>query len=394
MRKTIRVGLVGTGFAAGFHYAGLQRVQGIGVEVVGAYSRSADNRSAFCEPRGIKAFDDFATLLDQVDVVDIVTPGYKHEAYAVAAAEAGRHVIIEKPLTGFFGPPGAGADWRGDVHPKADMLAGAMDSVRRIDAATQTGGVKLMYAENWVYAPTVQKEVEILKATGGQILWMQAEESHSGSHSPAYGDWRLAGGGSLMGKACHPLSAVLYLKREEGRANGGRPIRPAAVSARTHLLTGMPHYRDEGHIRTKYHDVENFAALHVIFEDGTVADVFASDIVIGGVHNWIEVFANNHRMRCNINPVDACVLYNPDETKLKDVYISEKIGTKQGWSFPGPDEDHMQGYPQEIQDFMECVAFDREPLSDLELAADTVSVMYAAYLSSERKGSEVEAPLV
>jgi predicted dehydrogenase len=250
-----------------------------------------------------------------------------------------------------------------------------------------------MYAENWVYAPTVQKEVEVIRATGGQILWMQAEESHSGSHSEAYGVWRKSGGGSMMGKACHPLSAVLYFKREEGKASGKGPIRPAAVSARTHNLTQIPGYRDEGHIRTDYHDVENFVSVHVVFEDGAVADVFASEIVIGGVHNWIEVFANNHRMRCNINPVDACVLYNPDESKLKDVYITEKLGTKQGWSFPGPDEDHMQGYPQEIQDFMECVAHDRDPLSDLGLAADTVATMYAGYLSAEKQGAEVAVPV-
>lgn len=392
MAETLRIGLVGTGFAAGFHYAGLQRVQGFDIEVVGAYSRSPENRQAFCKPRNIRAFADFETLLDQVDIVDIVTPGYRHERYAVEAARAGRHVIVEKPLTGYFGPEDADANWRGDTHPKVDMLEGAMDSVNRIADAVHRSGVKLMYAENWVYAPTVQKAVEVLKATAGQILWMQAEESHSGSHSPAYGEWRLSGGGSMMGKACHPLSAVLYLKREEGAAGAGRPIRPATVTARTHHLASIPGYRDEGYLRTEYHDVENFAAMHVVFDDGTIADVFASDIVMGGVHNWIEIFANNHRMRCNINPVDACMLYNPDETKLKDVYISEKLGTKQGWSFPGPDEDHMQGYPQEIQDFIECIAQDRQPKSDLGLAGDTIAVLYAAYLSAERKGAEVDVP--
>ena len=56
--------------------------------------------------------------------------------------------------------------------------------------------VKIMYAENWVYAPAVQKEVEVLRATKGQILWIHGEESHSGSTSPVYGDWRFSGGGS------------------------------------------------------------------------------------------------------------------------------------------------------------------------------------------------------
>ena len=71
----------------------------------------------------------------------------------------------------------------------------------------------------------------------------------------------------------------------------------------------------------------------------------------------------------------------------------EKIGTKQGWSHPAPDEDWMSGYPQELQDFMECVFSGREPQSGGELAEDTLAVMYASYLSAERRGQEVEVPL-
>jgi predicted dehydrogenase len=45
----------------------------------------------------------------------------------------------------------------------------------------------------------------------------------------------------------------------------------------------------------------------------------------------------------------------------------------------------MLGYPQEMQDFMEAVAFDRAPLSDLELAKQVVEVVYAGYLSMEER---------
>ena len=63
-------------------------------------------------------------------------------------------------------------------------------------------------------------------------------------------------------------------------------------------------------------------------------------------------------------------------------YISEKIETKAGWSFPSADEEHAQGYPHEMQDFAEAVAHDREPLSDAPLASDVVLVSYIAYLSA------------
>ena len=126
--------------------------------------------------------------------------------------------------------------------------------------------------------------------------------------------------------------------------------------------------------------------------DGTVADIFSTEIVLGGVANWMEVFANNHRTRCNINPINALSTYNAREEYLKDVYVVEKIGTKQGWSFPAPDEEWMHGYVQEMQDFMECVAEGRRPLCGSELGHDTVAAMYAAYLSAERAGAEVALP--
>jgi predicted dehydrogenase len=196
-----------------------------------------------------------------------------------------------------------------------------------------------------------------------------------------------------VGKGCHPLSAILYLKQVEGITLSGKAIRPRTVSARTHEITRSPRFVSKGFLRTDYHDIEDYCQIHVVFEDGMVADVFASEIVMGGVHNWIEVFANNHRTRCNLSPVNAMELYNPAEEQLKDVYIVEKIGTKQGWSTPAPDENFMFGYPQEIQDFVEAIAAGREPKSGMLVASDSVGVLYAAYVSAEKKGAEVEVPL-
>ena len=123
-----------------------------------------------------------------------------------------------------------------------------------------------------------------------------------------------------------------------------------------------------------------------------MADIFSSELVLGGVHNWLEVFANNHRTRANLNPVNALETYNPREDLLRDVYVTEKIGTKQGWSHPAPDEPWQHGYPQEFQDFMECVWHNRQPLAGGELARDTVAVMYAGYRSAELAGAEVPVP--
>jgi predicted dehydrogenase len=128
------------------------------------------------------------------------------------------------------------------------------------------------------------------------------EESHSGSHSPYYGSWKFSGGGSLVGKGCHPLSAALYLKRVEGEARDGVPIRPLTASARTHEITRLKTYRDEGFLRTAYDDVEDFVQIHVKLSDGTVADIFSTELVLGGVHNWLEVVCNNHRTPLQSEP--------------------------------------------------------------------------------------------
>jgi hypothetical protein len=132
--------------------------------------------------------------------------------------------------------------------------------------------------------------------------------------------------------------------------------------------------------------------MHVVFEDGTIADIFASDIILGGIHNWLEVAANNHRTICNINPNTAMQTYNPVEDYFKDIYVVEKIGTKQGWSKPSPDEDWFTGYPQEMEAFYKTIAYGEPLETDSSLAADCIVTIYSAYVSAEKKGAEVSIP--
>ena len=387
--KTFRVGIVGAGYAGKFHYESFQHVRGIPVEVVGVTSKTAAKREAFAKERGIRAFESIEAMLGEVDVVDICSPPYVHEENIVVSAKAGKHVICEKPLTGYFGPPGAGESWKGNRSPKAPMIREVKKSLARIAKAVKKSGVVFGYAENFVYAPAVQKEREIIEKTKAQILRSVGEESHKGSGSPVYGIWRFAGGGSLMGKGCHPLTALLYLKRVEGAASGAGPIRPKAVTCRVHELTRIPRYRDAGFIRTDYHDIEDYGLMHVVFQDGTVADVTTGETTLGGVYDYLEIFANNHRSRCRINPANLLDVYNPKDEQMKDIYLVEKISSAEGWTPAAPDENWILGYHHELQDFMECIAGGREPVCGLDLAVDTTLVIYAAYLSDERKGAEV-----
>ena len=387
--EILRAGFAGAGFAARFHCDSLTGLAG--VRPAGVWSARAASRERFAKERGIPACASLEELLDAVDAVHVCVPPALHEAVTVAALKRGVHAIVEKPFTGAFGP-GDDPGFRGDTAAKEPMREAALASARRMLEAEAASTARIFYAENWVFAPVIQKEVEIICRTKAQLLWVIAEESHSGSHAPAYGTWRLSGGGSLMGKGTHPLTAVLHLKRIEGMARTAPPIRPATVTARVHEITRLPGYEDLGHLRTSYTDVEDFGMMHLSFEDGTVADVFSTELVMGGVHNWLEVFANNHRTRCNINPVDGLETYNPVDDQLRDVYVVEKIGTKQGWSKPAPDEHWMNGYLQELGEFYRCMAEGRPSFSGAQLGYDTVAVLYSAYLSAERGGREVEVP--
>ena len=390
--KPLRVGLVGTGFAAAYHVVCLRRVYGAQVEIAGVFSRRAEGREAFCRTHHLRAFDSVAALLDASDLLDICSPPYAHEEAILMAAAAGKGIICEKPLTGYFGPPGADENYRGDRDDKQRMLDATVAGLQRIAAAVRKGGGFFGYAENFVYAPSVQKEREIITKTGAQILRLAGEESHNGSASPVYGIWRFAGGGSLIGKGCHPLGGMLYLKRIEGLARDGKPIRPATVSARTHQLTRLPGYRDLGLIRTDYHDIEDYGFLHVVFEDGTVGDVMTGEVSLGGITDYIEVMANNHRTRCHISPLGVVDTYNPRGAQFKDIYLAEKVSTQEGWSRAAGDENFTMGYQAEIEDFVTCAATGQKPQADLDLALDTTATIYAAYVSDQNRGAEVAVP--
>ena len=386
--KKIRIGLVGAGFAAHFHAHCYRRVVGVDVElraVAAAHRERAQKIADEFEIDRVYGSVDELLADPNVDLIDVCAPNNLHVPLIEAAATAGKNVAVEKPLTGYFGDDWPDPDARiGDVVPGARMRLGALANADRALAACERAGVRLLYAENWVYAPGIQKVRRLLGQAGGTILRIEGEESHSGSHAAYYRRWRTAGGGALLGKGCHPLGAALYLKRVEGQRRNGVPIRPRSVVAETARLTRTRGFETESvhYIKSGYEDIEDWASILVTFDDGTVAQITASDTTLGGIRNYLTVFASNAVATVNVNPNNLCVAYAPDASIFGDEYITEKIETKAGWTFPAPDEDWVTGYPHEIQDFVEAVVNDREPLSGAALARDVVAVIFAGYESA------------
>jgi len=371
------IGLVGARFAADLHAVNYRHLRGGRVELAAVCARTRADAEALARRHGIeRVFTDYRALIDcpAVEVVDICATTDVHHEIAIAAARAGRHVIVEKPLTGYFG----------DASDPADrMLEAALANADAVLEAVTRAGVTLCYAEDFVYAPPVAKLRRLMEVGGGVVLELRAEESHSGSHAAYARRWRTSGGGSLLRMGSHPVGVVLQLKHHEGQVRRGRPIRAVAVTADTARLTGLAAVAQRKQfLRAAPEDVEDWAVAIITFDDGTKATVHSNDVTLGGVRNVVTAYLTNGVLQANITPSTSVMAYAPDGAVWGDEYISEKVETKAGWQFPAPEEDWMRGYPQELEDFVDAIRERREPLSGAALARDVVEVIYAGYLSS------------
>jgi predicted dehydrogenase len=389
----LRIGIVGAQFAAHLHLENYRPLRGSKVEVLTIASRTRARAEEAAREFGIPMVeDDYRRLLDrkEIDAVDLCVPTDLHHEFIVQAARAGKHVICEKPLTGYFGKDRP-EDLVGLAVDRKTMLQEALTNCEAVADAVKQAKVKFCYAENWVYAPPVNKLKRLMRVSRGTVMDIRAEESHSGSHAAYSRKWKSAGGGALLRLGAHPVSAVLHLKDYEGRLRGGKGIRLKSVSAEVGQHTRMESFRKESPkwIVSSWEDVEDWATMIMNFEDGSQAVISASDGVLGGVRNTLTVYLSNAVVQVNINPNDTVMAYAPDPQIFGDEYIAEKLETKGGWNFASPDEDWVRGYPQELEDFVDSLLTGREPVSGLALATETVRAIYAAYLSAE-EGMRVE----
>jgi predicted dehydrogenase len=262
------------------------------------------------------------------------------------------------------------------------MYERVLEEMEKTCAAIKKTGKLFMYAEDWIYAPAVTKTVEILKATRDKILFMKGEESHSGSHAAHAAQWAMTGGGSLIRMGCHPLSAVLYLKQVEAKARG-ETINVASVTCDVGNVAACLKPDERTYIKANPVDVEDWGTLTLTFSDGTKATIFSGDMITGGVRNLIETYTSGGSLFANITPNTHMMSYQTSEEKLASVYITEKVDRKTGWQYVCLEEEWTRGYLQEIQDFMECAATGRQPLSELSLAFETIKVNYAGYWAAD-----------
>lgn len=378
MNSRIGIGLIGAGWAAGIHARGYQHASDLGARVVAVAAKHQGRAEAFAARYDIPTFSDNAMSViasPEVDIVDLTVPNVHHHAMAVAAARAGKHIICEKPLAGFFGP---GATTR------TEMLEQALRNADSMVEAALANGVKLMYAENLIYAPAVAKARRLIEASGSVLLEIRGEESHSGSHASYAKSWRESGGGSLLRLGTHPIGVALHLKRCEGMRRSGVPVRPASVVAEVGCLTKIPAFQAEDlpWLVKDWDDVEDWSSVILTFSDGSRGSFIATDTLLGGMRDRLEFSLGNAHIICDLTHSGQVRAYAPDPAVFATEYLAEKLETTAGWSFVSLEEEWTLGYPHELRDFVEAVAKDRPPISDADLGRDVLNVIYSAYLSA------------
>ncbi len=103
--KKVVIGIIGSGFAAGLHLEAYQYVRGIEIQIK-AISSLAPNLREYANAHGISdIYTDYREMLNdpEISLIDIIVPPALHTQCILDALHAGKHVICEKPLTGYFG---------------------------------------------------------------------------------------------------------------------------------------------------------------------------------------------------------------------------------------------------------------------------------------------------
>lgn len=163
--KTVTVGLVGAGYAAHLHGRGYSKVHGVQVRLKTIVDLDEQRAKEIADAYGFETIStDYQELLndEEIDVIDIVTPPHLHLAFAVQAIKAGKHVICEKPLTGYFGEE---CDEKPIGHQvaKAKMYKSVLREIEEAKQVIASSDRLFMYAENYIYSPNVLKAAEIIQ---------------------------------------------------------------------------------------------------------------------------------------------------------------------------------------------------------------------------------------
>jgi len=173
----------------------------------------------------------------------------------------------------------------------------------------------------------------------------------------------------LMDMGCHGLAWFRWML-------GGRP---KAISVQAHMRSGLLH---KGRTRGE----ENSIVI-VEFEGGAIGIAENSWAKHGGMEDYVEVYGTGGVCYADLFQGNSALTYSEKGYG----YAMEKAGSTKGWTFTIFEEAFNQGYPQELQHFIQCVREDKQPIVTGEDGRAVLELIYAAY-ESARSGCKVSLP--
>ena len=341
----VKVGIIGSGFVANIHLESLKSTPR--AQVVAIASPTEEHVRAAAEQYSVpRWFTDYRALLalEEIDMVVLALPNYLHTQACIDAAQAGKHVVVEKPI-----------------------CLTIQDADRMISACREAG-VKLMYAEELCFAPKyVRAKTLVEEGALGRVHRVKHSEEHFGPHAPWFWDVNLSGGGVLMDMGCHSIEFCRWIY-------GYQPIKSVYAELDTHVHNDKT--RGEDH-----------SLLILKFADGGIGICEDSWAEQGGMDDVAEISGSLGITRADLLRGSSLVTYS----EAGYGYAVEKAASTTGWTFTVFEEGWNYGFPQEIAYFVQCVAEDLDPIVTGDNGREVLEVIYAAY-ESARLGTIVELP--
>jgi predicted dehydrogenase len=315
----IKVGLLGGGGIVDAHIRGY-RTYADAIEVTAIADVVDETARRRAAELGATAYTDFRLMIDEADLdaVDICLPHHLHAEAIVAAAQAGKHILCEKPLC---------------------LTVQQADEVQRVVSAA---GVTLMCAHNQLFLPAVSTAKQLLEqGILGTVYEVRTSDSFYNDFNPQNMGWRAtaatSGGGELMDTGYHPTYLMLHLA-------GGSPVEATALLSRHRL---------------RFMDSEDSAQVLVRFDNGVVGHLVTS---------WAYQPPPGSERFSVVGERGSL------HSNGRDLTLSLRGSTSQTYDF-----DDVDTYVSEIGHFADCLRSGARPLHTEREGIDVLCLILAAY---------------
>ena len=318
--QQVNFAILGTGMVAEFHQKAIEANAANGANLSAVVHYDPDRFEAISEEFGVPCISEEEMLgRDDIDAVAICTPSGQHPEQAIAAARAGKHVLVEKPMAVDLD----GADRMIEVCDQEDVRLGVVFQRRveplfaRIKEAIDAGDLGEL-STGLVSMPYYR----------GQDYYDQASWR---------GTWALDGGGVLMNQGIHIIDLLVWYMGD-----------PVQIKSFADTL-----YRDI--------EVEDTSAAAIRFDNGSVATITATTTAEPGFPHRLEIHGTNGGIQVEGEVAGTWTLADTGRAQIDPPETGAAEGAGSGGDPGGID---ITGHTNIIEDFVDAVQSDRAPMID------------------------------